>query len=278
MLDPIKNLNISKAPSGETIEAVNRQRRDLNKRKDFKKILEDNDEDTVGADEEKVGRNKGKEHSIFDLSSDHDKQATAGLPPPQVPLDLAAAAGKKGSDEKQDLPRRRIGEQVEQELGDSHPDSSSYLAVPKAFDIQAHAAEEANPDTAPTMKQIVDQIVAKLYTLRTNGQTETVMALKNPPQLVGAEVVLTSFDHARGEFNIAIHNLTQAAQNFLEQNNIRIGLKAALEEHGYAVHMLTTTTEPFRTAPVEIAQEESRSRQGRDREQQPDQGREQKQG
>ena len=66
----------------------------------------------------------------------------------------------------------------------------------------------------------------------------------------GASVVITAFDSARGEFNLAFENLTPEAKRLLDSHENQRSMKLALEEKGYAVHIVTTTTEVEQSAPI----------------------------
>lgn len=96
---------------------------------------------------------------------------------------------------------------------------------------------------ATDIQAIVDQLVKKLYTVtHASGQVDTTIVLKHPPLLEGATVVVSSFQNAKGEFNISFENLTQQAKYFLDMAANRQSLMDNLQKQGYAVHILTTTT------------------------------------
>jgi len=122
---------------------------------------------------------------------------------------------------------------------------------------------------APQIQEIVDQIVDKLYTLKLDGKSETVITLKHPPLLSGSNVVIKSFASARGEFNIAFENLTQAAKQLLDMQENQNSLRFALEQKGYVVHILTTTT---LSETLTVAEGEELARDGREEQGSEDQG------
>lgn len=127
------------------------------------------------------------------------------------------------------------------------PDLSSInpLAPQPTFNLAATGRVETSqtPKTnTANIQEIVDQIIANLYTLEVGGRTDTVVTLKYPPILEGANLVITSFSTAKGEFNVAFENLTQAAKQLLDAKENQISLRSALEEKGYTVHIVTTTT------------------------------------
>lgn len=277
MLDPKINHSTSdvgrlRSDTART-DPLSRDRRDPEKRKDFRKLLDD---DAPAETAEKEGPvRKARDRSIFDPQSKSGTKET----PAQMPLIQESRQDISGfaPAEKPNSARTQGGDEsaysdAGADLG-SNPNTSGYiLGQAKAFDVGAAEGDQGAQVSRP-VQQIVDQIVDKIYTLKVDGKTETVLVLKHPPVLAGAELALTAYDHARGEFNIAIHNLTQAAQAFLEQHNVRLGLKQALEDRGYTVHVVATTTEAFQpTAAAEAAEGSEKGR--RDQEEQGQQERE----
>lgn len=263
MLDP--KINLPQPDSSRirldvgTVDAVGRQRRDPNTRKDFKKVLEGESEDNELSEtdvEAKLRASKARGKSIFDVQAGAAQVADARG-------DLADVSSKRSKSSKKEKATDSTESKGELSYLDSNRPANSQPLQRQSFDIEAGVSEGGTTGATP-LKQIVDQIVDSLYTLKTDGKTETVLMLKHPPELMGSELVLTAFSQAKGEFNIAIHNLTQAAQLFLEQNNIRLGLKQALEEHGYTVHIITTTTEPFTTVAMEGPESARKDRQNRE--------------
>ncbi len=61
----------------------------------------------------------------------------------------------------------------------------------------------------------------------------------------GSELVVTSYDSARGEFNIAFTNLTQEAKQLLDSQ--RASLMRDLADSGYVAHIVVVTTEALQT-------------------------------
>lgn len=255
------------------IDPIQRDKREASKHKNFKKILEKDDDEEALAEELKA-----RKKSVFDVDmpSKRQKVQPQSQPMQDAQPDLAGLAAANQPQAEKSKGRESKGDDYTESQGDLssfNPNTSGYvMGQAKAFDIEARTGSSEAPQAARSTQQIVDQILEKIYTIKLDGKTETVLTLKNPPQLIGAEIALTSYDHARGEFNIAIHNLTQAAEAYLEQNNVRLGLKQALEERGYTVHVVTTTSEPFKpTASTEATQSEQRDR--RDQEDENQEGR-----
>jgi hypothetical protein len=119
----------------------------------------------------------------------------------------------------------------------------------------APATDSSNiaPVQRPALQEIIDKIVDKVYTLTLEGkgQTDTVITLKNPPILEGATIAITSFDTAKGELNLSFNGLSPEARNLLDTQQAKESLKSALQEKGYAVHIISMSNEPLATARTE---------------------------
>ena len=131
---------------------------------------------------------------------------------------------------------------------------------------------EAADTPIPNLQQIIDQIVDKVYTLKTQGTTETVMTLRFPPILSGATLTVSAFDSARGEFNITFSDLSPAAKELLDMQQAQNSLQRALQDKGYTVHIVITTTE----TENRISFDESQPQQN-ERDQEDQQGQQQQQ-
>ena len=264
MLEPIRPQSDLPKPRISAVEhsgrVDDRPKREPNRNKEFRKVMERDDDSDKEDPADEVA-----ERSIFDLSRRSTPQSgmlegRAGLTSMEAHGDLSGPTGSKK--ERGSKSTSSTYAEAHGDLSTVNPMGPTAMASVNAIDVEAGGAGEASKSL--TVQQIVDQIVDKIYTLKSNGQTETTLALKNPPLLAGSEIVITGFDSARGEFNIAMHNLTQAGQIFLEQNNIKLGLKQALEEKGYTIHILVTTTEPYSRTLASDGTESTRRDQQRD--------------
>jgi hypothetical protein len=94
----------------------------------------------------------------------------------------------------------------------------------------------------PNLALLIEQIVKQMYTVEKSGQTDTVMIIDYPPLFKDAKITVTSFESAKGQFNISIDNLTQQAQKILESDKNKKSLLNELEQKGYTVQMFTTST------------------------------------
>ncbi len=119
--------------------------------------------------------------------------------------------------------------------------------TPQIANVQGK--QEAQP-ARMQLKEIIDQIIDKLYTINTSGRSDTLIQLKHPPLFAGASVVITTFSSAKGEFNIAFENLSQAAQQLIAMKENQEALKFALDQKGYTVHIITATTLTETSSPI----------------------------
>jgi len=104
------------------------------------------------------------------------------------------------------------------------------------------AAAKAPPPTS-NIQEIINQLVEKMYEVKQDGETDTVVVLKQPPMFAGANIILTSHENAPGEFNLSFQNLSQMAKNILDMRVNQDSLKSGLEQKGYMIHIITTMTE-----------------------------------
>lgn len=109
--------------------------------------------------------------------------------------------------------------------------------------IQVAAALEGQGNVQrANLQELINKLVEQANQMQYEGKTDTTITLKHPPILAGVNLVVTSYDHAKGEFNISFENLTQAAKTMLDLQANQSQLIADLQHKGYTVHILTTTT------------------------------------
>lgn len=213
-----------------------------------------------------------KQPSLFDLSkgkikknaddetSDVAKMASADELPMESPSSLyknLALKGKAGQSKGAEGSLERSGKKSDALAGDevktpnTFPRESIDLSYvnPLAFQTTSIASigdqklEHMMPSQKMTTQQLVDAIVKAITTIESQGHTDTVVTLKEPPMFSGANIVLTSFETAKGEFNIRFENLTQQAKSFMDMQQNQDSLRLALEQKGYAIHILVATTQ-----------------------------------
>ncbi len=118
------------------------------------------------------------------------------------------------------------------------------------------------------MQSIIDQIVEHLRIVQMQSQIDTTMKIKNLGSFEGATVTVTSYPTAGKEINVAFENLTQRMKNTLDLNENMDILKQALDQKGYTVHMITTTTVERTYPDTNIAQREGRGDSSQQQQQQ----------
>lgn len=137
--------------------------------------------------------------------------------------------------------------------------------------------EGENLAQASPVRAIADQIADKIQVMKTNGMTETLVTLKNPPLLEGATITLTEFSHAKGEFNIKFANLSPEAKRFLDAQLLQDPLQSHLDRKGIVVHMVSTTTQSEPLVKTDTDNASNQQNQEREKEEQKGQKREQQQ-
>lgn len=92
------------------------------------------------------------------------------------------------------------------------------------------------------IQALADKVVDSVYTLDQSGKTETIVTLKNMPLFNDARIILTSFNTAPKEYNVAFENLRPDAKQVIDQNLNT--LRVALDDQGFVnvIHILSTTT------------------------------------
>lgn len=108
------------------------------------------------------------------------------------------------------------------------------------------------------MQALIDQLAKEISVMTIGDKTETTITLRHPPLFAEAQVMITGYQSARGELNITFANLTQNAQQILEQQ--QTSLLAALETKGYFVHIFTATTSELQTPIATAGQQADRER------------------
>lgn len=140
--------------------------------------------------------------------------------------------------------------------------STSIQAPTPIQNVIPETKVEKPQPVATTMQEICAQLVKQMYTVETKGKTDTVVVLQSPSIFKDARITVTSFDSAKGQFNITFENLTQAAQLILDKEENKQLLLDNLAKRGYNVQILTTTTTNIETP---ILPEEPRHARDQDR-------------
>ncbi len=207
-------------------------------------------------------KKKDPEDEALSNVSEEDADTDAG-----ADIDEIARKGKKPKlDDRNPAAFTAVGEKHKQSggggdaegglgfgKGENKPDTSYFnaaLAVNQVNIVERASGEKEIPPV--DMQKIIDQLVSHVEEMRQNGRTDTMVTLKEPPLFAGTTLVVTSFDSARGEFNLSFQNLTQAAKNLMDLQVNQDSLKLALQKVGYGVHIIVATTQietPIVTEP-----------------------------
>ena len=144
---------------------------------------------------------------------------------------------------------------------------------PMTLSKSIEAPEIGEKQTLPTtnINDLVTQMVEKVQEMKGDGKTETTVTLKYPPLFSGANLTVTAYDSAKGEFNVSFDNLRNEAKAVLDAIPNREALQQALIDKGYTVHIITTST-LIENRPIITAQTEQtpdrRDQQGKQQRQQ----------
>lgn len=193
------------------------------------------------------------------------KAATGEQQPVVAHSDVASV--KQQEPKKDKFTTRYTPEQTD--LAYVNPLAANSATQPITNIISDTKAVERTSALSPSMQELVDHIVKTMYTVETKGQTDTIITLQYPPLFKDANIVITAYDSARGQFNLSFENLTQSAKRILDQEDNRKALVAALEHKGYGVQIFQTTT--LIEHPVPTDHSESSRGSGRDQSREDDQ-------
>lgn len=108
--------------------------------------------------------------------------------------------------------------------------------------IQTKAEEGQDVNRSKTIQELVNQVAESMEVMKSEGRTDTIIRLQHPPILRNADLILTSYQSAHNEVNIAFTNLSNDGKRFLDLQLQNDSLTTALREKDIVVHMLTTTT------------------------------------
>lgn len=145
-----------------------------------------------------------------------------------------------------------------------NPNAAAPNQAQSIFSVSA--AERAQPVVRVNLQEIYNQLVGKLDEIRNSGKTEMVITLNAATGVFkDARVVVTNFDTARGDLNIAFENLNPGAQRLLDMQNHRAHLMENLEKSGYHVQMFVATSynEPRTTVANANLQSDDQERRER---------------
>lgn len=145
--------------------------------------------------------------------------------------------------------------QKKQEFSQENPDLASFAGTQQPMAKIEPSATSTQNDAIPSesIRDIAAHLIEKIHTMRSEGKTETVITLKNPPILDGAVIKLSAMDGAKREFDISFTQLTEKGKLFLDRKLTEENLAGTLERKGIIVHQMITTTQT--EAPLMIDSE-----------------------
>ncbi len=175
------------------------------------------------------------------------------LPTPseKVPLPIkqgdAATRAELALSASGDLPTKDAKTPAKGEIPSSDSIAASALAnaassVVGTSEVQA-TTQEKSALPAQQMQILVEKLVEEMQVLTQGATTQTTLTLKEPPLLAGSTITLTTTEHASKEFNLSFANLSPEGQRLLDMHLKGQSLQNTLADRGFAVHIITTTTE-----------------------------------
>lgn len=126
--------------------------------------------------------------------------------------------------------------------------------------------------SAKDAAEVASQIEKMMILMQKNGDTTTTVTLNRPGLFDGAIVNVHQFGTAPGEFNLSFENLNNQAKMMLDLKTSRDNLLQTLQEKGYNVHIVITTTEierPEYQQELNPQQDQGRQQQGDQQQEQP---------
>lgn len=150
------------------------------------------------------------------------------------------------SDEVDNMARAKKAK-FNSEYGQHSPDISyldpSSMGIGSALvnAISADKVQQKEPVASP-IHDIVTELIDKLVRIETKGQTDTVVTINKPGIFKDAIIVISEFQSANGQLNLAFENLRNEAKNLLDSQPNRDLLFEQLKEKGYVVNQFITTT------------------------------------
>ncbi|GAB4233767.1 MAG: hypothetical protein Tsb0021_12880 [Chlamydiales bacterium] len=259
-IDDSDSFRVRMDANKNTIEERDGERRQpvLRSKRDFRKYLED-DEDKKTEEEEEVSpslkrkgegeEQKSKKPSTESILAQLDEENK----PSSALENLASRQGVNTLEQRVDLSFDQESEGSASERRDSQPISIEQpQGLQTATQMLTPAQKAEKADQLKQIQEIANQIVDKVHTIRQEGKTDTILTLRYPPIFAGAQLRITAYDQARGEFNIAFSQLSYQAKALIDSAEIQQQLHRSLEQKGYVAHILIATTEKDDQAIIEM--------------------------
>jgi hypothetical protein len=168
---------------------------------------------------------------------------------PQRKEVLEALASKEGK--KEDGVTRQLLREKKEKITLPEVENISPAIAPAAdrSTVTAATIAETTPQITSAARheaiQNIASMIEKMVQVITGDRIETTVTLKEPPMFNGVQLVMTEFKSASKEFNITFNNLTNPeARALIESRVNQDGLRNALVERGYTLHMITIESKP----------------------------------
>lgn len=163
---------------------------------------------------------------------------------PVRPFDVMAAGSQDVIENKTKLAsqKEKSASEFSREQADLARINFQGASQPADISLNLGMKSEAPLPPVKSIQELINLMVKEAQSMEADGKTDTTITLKHPPIFEGAQLVVTSFNSARGEFNISFENLTQAAQQLVNAEHNKASLLNALEQKGYHVHIVTAST------------------------------------
>lgn len=230
----------------------------------------------------------GNNVSLFDLSAKSGKETVKA---PQARVDSPADMFRKMGTKKEEIsaaPEAPAQPVFKEEKFTTSRYTQEQPDLAFINPLQTQRVEPTtidNPRIEPVVRKdlgnLVDQLTAlikQLYTVQKGGQTDTVMRIDHPLLKDGGQIVISTFDTARGQLNISFEGLTAAAQRILGDEVNKQALITSLHEKGYGVQILNVTTQIEHTVPVDQTAFRGRDEDARQQQQRQEQEQEEEKG
>jgi len=261
-----QNTPSRKTPRAASDRAVDRAREaDEGHQKKAKKFSLDKGDKKEKKKESKVAKEKSSElPSAFSLAAKPPKKAFGEN---KEEFDPDEGAEKEKAAEQDKEARQSVKQRESSDF--ARPDYQQEQSLSESVAAADRSAGVTKQSKA--QMDLMQKLLAKAITqMKTDGKTETTISIKNIPLFANAKVTVTSFETARGEFNITFSELSNEAKQLLDNQLVKESMLRHLEEKGYMVHIMVTTTERDETLLTaeahELAQDQGEEEQEKEKE------------
>lgn len=182
---------------------------------------------------------------VMETPSTLFKKLSAKDPKPKGQLEDYPNGNLEGLTENDLSKKGRIPSQFSQEQGDlSSVSQMAHQVQPSPFEVAVNSGiKKSQEGQRTTLDALIKQMVDAITEIKKSGETQTIVTLKHPPIFEGANLVITSSENAKGEFNIKFENLSPDAKQLMDMQQNQSSLRQALNEKNITIHIIIATTE-----------------------------------